>query len=117
MVNNNVNSSQLKRKRETIKLENIVILTSLSTIISVCLLTKTLKTHELKKIVLWYSCQLCSSGEQNFIGEYMSFMTVTWCSTLTSSPNSFFFLEGVVEGKKEEKGENRKGGGRGKFRD
>lgn len=113
MVNNNVNSSQLKRKRETIKLENIVILTSLSTIISVCLLTKTLKTHELKKIVLWYSCQLCSSGEQNFIGEYMSFMIVTWCSTLTSSPNSFFFGGG---GGGEEGGGGRKqeGGREGK---
>lgn len=34
MVKNNVNSSQFKRKRKTIKMENIVILTSLSTTIS-----------------------------------------------------------------------------------
>lgn len=63
-----MNSSQLKRKRETIKLENIVILTSLSTITLVCLFTETLKRHGLEKTVPWYCCQVCSSGKQNFIG-------------------------------------------------
>lgn len=114
-----MNSSQLKQKSETIKLANTVILTSLSTIISVCLFIETLKTHELKKILLWQSCRLCLSGKQRFMEEHTPFV-ISHGVECSLPPRTlaffFFFLEGVVESMKEKERENRKGGGKGSLK-